>query len=71
MRDPDNDVRAARALIAYSSHLGKERLVEGLGTVVSDLLGDLRHLFDALDVDWEATAESALEHYRGEIVDDL
>lgn len=47
----DNNIRAgwaARALIAYASHLGGQSLVDELETVTGDLLGDLLHLFDAL-----------------------
>ena len=75
-KDPqrDNDIRAgwaARALIAYATHLGKDSLGEEVETVTTDLLSDLRHLFDALGVDWEATVVRTEDHYRAEIFGEL
>jgi hypothetical protein len=54
----DNDIRAgwaAWALVAYAQHLGNASLTEEVETAAADLLSDLRHLFDALGMDWEAT----------------
>jgi hypothetical protein len=70
----DNDIRAgwaARALVAYAQHLGSGSLTEEVETAATDLLSDLRHLFDALGVDWEAAVSSSDDHYRGEIFGQL
>ena len=70
----DNDIRAgwaARALVAYAQHLGNGSLTEEVETAATDLLSDLRHLFDALGVDWEAAVSSSDDHYRGEIFGQL
>jgi hypothetical protein len=66
----DNDIRAgwaARALVAYAQHLGNARLTEEVETAATDL----RHLFDALGIDWEAAVSSSDGHYRGEIFGQL
>ncbi|QNJ90018.1 DUF4262 domain-containing protein (plasmid) [Mycolicibacterium fluoranthenivorans] len=66
----DNDIRAGwagRALVAYATHLGGSSLTEEVETAASDLLCDMRHLFDALGVDWEAAVTRSDDHYRGEI----
>jgi hypothetical protein len=75
-QDPqrDNDIRAgwaARALVAYATYLGKGSLSEEVETAATDLLTDLRHLFDALGLDWEATAVRTEDHYRAEIFGEL
>lgn len=70
----DNDIRAgwaARALVAYAQHLGKASLSEEVETAATDLMWDLRHLFDVLGVDWEAAVSSSDGHYRGEIFGQL
>ena len=70
----DNDIRAgwaARALVAYAQHLGNASLTEEVETAAADLLSDLRHLFDALGIDWEAAVSSSDGHYRGEIFGQL
>ncbi len=70
----DNDIRAgwaARALVAYAQHLGNASLTEEVETAAADLLSDLRHLFDALGIDWEAAVSSSDDHYRGEIFGQL
>lgn len=67
----DNDCRArwgAQALIAYATNQGKASLQEELETVASDMLADLRHLFDALELDWEGLSAKADENYRAEII---
>lgn len=66
----DNNIRAgwaARALVAYAQHLGNASLTEEVQTAATDLLSDLRHLFDALGIDWEAAVSASDEHYRGDI----
>ena len=70
----DNDIRAgwaARALVAYAQHLGNASLTEKVETAATDLLSDLRHLFDAIGIDWEAAVSSSDGHYRGEIFGQL
>ena len=66
----DNDIRAewaARALVAYAEHLGGASLTEEIEVAATDLLGDLRHLFDALGADLEVAVEVSRVHYRAEI----
>lgn len=70
----DNSIRAgwaARALIAYATHLADQSLVEDLETVTSDLVGDLLHLCDALGLDWEEIFERGERFYREELSGDL
>ncbi|MEY8018775.1 hypothetical protein [Mycobacterium servetii] len=70
----DNNIRAgwaARALIAYASHLGGQSLVDELETVTGDLLGDLLHLFDALGLDWEEIRERGERFHREEVFGDV
>lgn len=70
----DNNIRAgwaARALIAYASHLGGQILVDELDTVTGDLLGDLLHLFDARGLDWEEIRERGERCHREEVLGDL
>jgi hypothetical protein len=50
---------------------GNGSLTEEVETAATDLLSDLRHLFDALGVDWEAAVSSSDDHYRGEIFGQL
>lgn len=67
----DNNARAsfaAKALTTYTSIVGD---TEDLETQISDLLGDLRHLCDALGVDYGEAAEHALYHYCYEIRGEL
>ena len=63
----DHDIRAgwaARGLVAYAQHLGGAKLNEDIGVALTDLLGDLRHLCDALGVDWDAAvSRSEYDHY--------
>ena len=69
----DNDIRAgwaARALVAYAQHLGNASLTEEAETAATDLLSDLRHMFDALGIDREEVSSSD-GHYRGEIFGEL
>ena len=70
----ENDIRAgwaARALVAYAQHLGGASLSEEIEVAASDLLGDLRHLFDALGVEGDAAVASSDGHYRAEIFGEL
>ena len=70
----DNSIRArraARALVAYAQHLGGATLTEEVEVAAGDLLGDLRHLFDALGVEWDAAVASSEVHYRAEIFGEL
>jgi hypothetical protein len=70
----DNNIRAgwaARALVAYAEHLGGNNLTEEVETAAKDLLSDLRHLFDALGVDWQTALSSVEANYRREILGEL
>jgi len=40
-----------RALVAYAQHLGDSSLTAEVETAATDLLSDLRHLFDVLGID--------------------
>lgn len=69
-----NDIRAgwaARALVAYAQHLGGASLTEEVEVAAGDLMGDLRHLFDALGIDWDAAVAVADGDYRDEIFGEL
>lgn len=70
----DNDRRArwgAQALIGYATNQGKASVQEEMETAASDMLADLRHLFDALDLDWEGLLAKADENYRAEIIGEI
>lgn len=59
---------AGAAFLEYARNTGiYEQPSEDLARHLSDLLGDLRHLADALGADWEELAASAGKHYRAEI----
>ncbi|AER26378.1 hypothetical protein [Mycobacterium phage Y10] len=67
----DNNTRAAfaaEALVAYVRRVGDPGELE---TAVTDLLGDLRHLCDALGLDFEDAAEMSFCHYDAEIRGEL
>jgi hypothetical protein len=63
-----NAARAQRggyALVRYTALLvGDQQQV--LRTALADLLGDLMHLADALDVDYDDAHQRAAEHHRAE-----
>lgn len=70
----DNDIRAgwaARAVIAYGKHLGSGELTEDLTTVIGDLIGDLLHLLDAVEVEWDDVRERAERFHGQEVTGDL
>lgn len=70
----DNDRRAAwgaRGLLGYASFLGRGKLTGELETRASDLLADLRHMYDALGLDWEDAMSSVERNYRSEILGEL
>lgn len=70
----DNDIRAARAaraLTAYANHVGKGSLGGEVETAIADLLGDLRHMCDALDVDWDGAAARAESYHHHEVLGEL
>ncbi|WP_076207157.1 DUF4262 domain-containing protein [Mycolicibacterium fortuitum] len=76
MVDPqaDNDVRArwgAQALIGYATHLGGASLGSELETAATDMLADVRHLFDALGLDWQDALSTVDRNYRAEILGEL
>lgn len=65
----DNNLRARFAgvgLKAYAQRTGTATQEE-LATVITDLLGDLRHLCDATGVDFEEVSEAAERMYRDEL----
>ncbi|UUG69778.1 MazG-like nucleotide pyrophosphohydrolase [Mycobacterium phage OmniCritical] len=67
----DNGARAgfaAEALVAYVRRVGDPGELE---TAVTDLLGDLRHLCDALGFDFGDVAEVSFCHYDAEIRGEL
>lgn len=62
----DNTARAsfaAQALVTFVERVGENEM----GTNVSDLLGDLMHLCDALDIDFDEAVEKGRWHYEAEI----
>lgn len=64
----DNDARAsfgAAVLVAYAERVGGES--NEVDTQLSDLLADLRHLCDALGLDYDAADATAHMHYCREI----
>jgi hypothetical protein len=64
----DNTRRAGfviSALRAYSQKTGMSG--EDFETTISDMLGDMRHLCDALDVDFDAASERGGGHYEAEV----
>ncbi|MCV7283733.1 DUF4262 domain-containing protein [Mycolicibacterium wolinskyi] len=70
----DNNLRARRgatALIGYAMDLGKSGLDAELDTAATDMLADLRHLFDALGMDWEASLATADRNYCAEILGEI
>lgn len=62
----DNDARAsfgAAVLVAYSERVGGES--NEVETQLADLLADLRHVCDALDLDYDAADMKAhVNHWR-------
>jgi hypothetical protein len=55
---------AAAAIVAYAAVTGG---FEEWATVFGDLLGDLHHLADALDVDIDAAIDTGRRYYQDEI----
>jgi hypothetical protein len=63
----DNNVRASRAalaLVTYAERVGGGG--EEPETNLTDLLADIMHLCDALDIDFDTTAVRASRHYFAE-----
>lgn len=68
----DNGARAgfaAEALVAYVRRVGDPGELEM--AVMVDLLGDLRHLCDALGFDFEDVAKASFYYYDAEIRGEL
>lgn len=64
----DNNLRAkfaAKAVYHYARRTGT--LDEEPALSISDMLGDLRHLCDALDLDFDELVERGAFHYSAEI----
>ncbi len=63
----DNDIRAtwgAQTLMAYGACVNDATIDEDLQTSFTDMLGDLRHLCDAVGVDWDRAVErSGRDHF--------
>lgn len=57
---------AGQALITYAD-VTRSGTSEDPSTVIGDLLGDLRHLCDALGLDFDALSEDGREHYDAEL----
>lgn len=67
----DNERRAgwgAQALIGYATYMGKTSLEDELETTATDMLADLRHMFDAVGLDWDECLCAADVNYREEIL---
>lgn len=65
----DNNARAgfaALAVVAYANRTFPGGVGEELETVIGDLLGDLRHLCDGLDLDFDALLATSWRHYDPE-----
>jgi hypothetical protein len=62
----DNTRRAGFALLALGAYA--DRVGTDEESVISDLIGDLRHLCDALGEDFDTQAERSLLHYNAEIL---
>lgn len=66
----DNNTRArwgGQALVAYARQLRSPLPETEVETAVSDLVGDLRHLFDALGLDWDDAVGRAERYHQDEI----
>ena len=62
-----NDARAsfaAEALVVFTDRIGDSG---DIGTQIADLLANLRHLADAVGVDFYAADYTAARHYNAEI----
>lgn len=67
----DNDKRAswaARGFIAYTDRTFPQGRDEEFETMFGDMLADLHHLADALDLDWDEMLAKADRHYGPELV---
>lgn len=65
--EEDNLRRAAFATVALITFHGKAfGGDEGIETVLADLLTDLHHLADAVDIDWDDLLAHAENHYVDE-----
>lgn len=72
--DPQ-EANAVRALNVVDVLADYMRLVgdsgEDLKIGVTDLLGDLHHLADAVGVDWDEALDDSSRHYRAEVAGEL
>lgn len=68
----DNLTRAHFAIPAVKAFAKRTGLGgEDVSTAISDLLADLHHLADALDLDWDALVERGDRHYQPELRGEL
>jgi hypothetical protein len=63
----DNSARASFAALAVVAFVRRVGDAGDLGTSISDLLGDLRHLCDALGLDYDSLDLHGLAHYNAEL----
>jgi hypothetical protein len=69
---PMNARRAAWALLAlthFAEGTGLDPVADDPNTALADLLADLRHLCDALDIDFAASDTHAYQHYCEDLSD--
>jgi hypothetical protein len=69
---PMNARRAAWALLAlthFADVTGLDPVADDPHTALADLLADLRHLCDALDIDFAASDTHAYQHYCEDLAD--
>ena len=66
----DNTARAtwaAQGLVAFAERTNMVEAGEDIQTALADLLADLRHLCDAVGVDWELADSKGCTMYNDEI----
>lgn len=66
----DNNARASFAVAALVAYRNVVRGDEDIETVLSDLLGDLRHLADVVGVDFDEANDRGRYHYDAEVIGD-
>ena len=69
-----NEARAGSAWAAYATYVGKQYGspdAEPVEQGMSDLLGDLMHLCDALEIDFSELTAKAARMYQEEVADPL
>jgi hypothetical protein len=64
-----NQARAKRAFRCLRSD-GDYELGDGIDAGITDLLGDLRHLCDLYELDFDDLSASGYMHYKAQVVPD-